>query len=138
MPECNVDNMRLFVEALDSGDYKQGTGSLKRDDKFCCLGVACEVFIKTGGELTVSQDPSTKCECGLCGTGWRTMYDGQGGYLPLKVADWLGIRESSVILDDGCCDPKIVGKRATYWNDAAHATFPEIAAMFRADYLPTA
>lgn len=28
-----------WVAALRSGKYKQGTGYLNRDGKFCCLGV---------------------------------------------------------------------------------------------------
>ena len=29
----------LWVKALRSGDYQQGTGALCRDNKYCCLGV---------------------------------------------------------------------------------------------------
>lgn len=33
-----------WVEALRSGKYKQGQGSLHNDeDEFCCLGVLCEI-----------------------------------------------------------------------------------------------
>ena len=39
----------VWLEALRSGDYQQGTGALKRISEhgdevtYCCLGVACEV-----------------------------------------------------------------------------------------------
>lgn len=33
-----------LVEALRSGRYKQGKGSLRYVDAFCCLGVACDVI----------------------------------------------------------------------------------------------
>jgi hypothetical protein len=34
-----------WVAALRSGDYKQGTGVLRRnDDTFCCLGVLCDII----------------------------------------------------------------------------------------------
>lgn len=34
-----------FVKALRSGKYEQGKGRLRtKDDKFCCLGVACDVM----------------------------------------------------------------------------------------------
>jgi len=33
-----------WVEALESGKYQQGAQYLCRDNKFCCLGVACEVL----------------------------------------------------------------------------------------------
>ena len=32
-----------WLQALESGKYKQGTGVLRNNDKFCCLGVACDV-----------------------------------------------------------------------------------------------
>jgi hypothetical protein len=40
---------RGWIGALRSGKYKQTTGALQKEDKFCCLGVAC-VF--DGRELT--------------------------------------------------------------------------------------
>ena len=33
-----------WIEALKSGKYKQGYGQLRAKNKYCCLGVACEVF----------------------------------------------------------------------------------------------
>ena len=34
-----------WVEALESGEYKQGKTYLRdSEDKYCCLGVACEVM----------------------------------------------------------------------------------------------
>jgi len=38
-------NIRKWVDALRSGEYKQTTGSLHDADGYCCLGVACKVFI---------------------------------------------------------------------------------------------
>jgi hypothetical protein len=32
-----------WIEALRSGKYEQGEGTLNKDNKFCCLGVLCEV-----------------------------------------------------------------------------------------------
>lgn len=33
-----------WIAALRSGSYRQGTGQLRsRDDRFCCLGVLCQV-----------------------------------------------------------------------------------------------
>lgn len=33
-----------WLTALRSGKYQQGQNFLQRDDKFCCLGVLCEVM----------------------------------------------------------------------------------------------
>lgn len=38
-----------WVEALRSGDYQQGRSVLRsHDDKFCCLGVLCDIASKDG------------------------------------------------------------------------------------------
>ena len=51
------DQLREWVAALRSGDYKQGHGTLCRDvptsiedrrseeQTFCCMGVACDLFL---------------------------------------------------------------------------------------------
>jgi len=37
-------NQRKWLDALRSGEYKQGRMALRTmDDKFCCLGVSCEI-----------------------------------------------------------------------------------------------
>lgn len=39
----NADIKQRWVEALRSGQYKQGSGCLKVNDSYCCLGVLCEL-----------------------------------------------------------------------------------------------
>ena len=51
----NYDRMKLWVEALRSGEYQQGKTLLRVEDNFCCLGVACEVAIKNGVNINVIQ-----------------------------------------------------------------------------------
>lgn len=60
----NVENMRAWVAALRSGQYKQGKSYLRSDKyggparvdvkgtdyHYCCLGVACEVWSTLTGE----------------------------------------------------------------------------------------
>lgn len=38
-----IKNNRKWIKALRSGRYKQGVKRLRGDDKFCCLGVACDI-----------------------------------------------------------------------------------------------
>ena len=38
-------NKKIWVRALRSGQYKQGSGYLCRDGKYCCLGVAFDVLV---------------------------------------------------------------------------------------------
>lgn len=33
-----------WCAALESGTYTQGTGSLRHAEKYCCLGVLCEIL----------------------------------------------------------------------------------------------
>lgn len=40
-------NRQKWIDALRSGKYKQGRGTLKDGDSFCCLGVLCDVYAKT-------------------------------------------------------------------------------------------
>lgn len=44
------DTLRAeLVAALRSGEYAQGSGFLRtRDNKFCCLGVLCDLLAKRG------------------------------------------------------------------------------------------
>lgn len=41
----NPEFKKKWVEALRSGEYKQGQGALHRadEDTYCCLGVACKI-----------------------------------------------------------------------------------------------
>ena len=41
-------NAKKWVKALRSGKYKQGIGQLRSGEKFCCLGVACDLAVKAG------------------------------------------------------------------------------------------
>lgn len=42
------ENAKKWVQALRSGEYKQGKGSLRVNDEFCVLGVACDLASKAG------------------------------------------------------------------------------------------
>jgi hypothetical protein len=40
----DVETKQRWVAALRSGQYKQGHQRLRTDDKYCCLGVFCDLF----------------------------------------------------------------------------------------------
>lgn len=42
-----------WLEALESGKYEQGHHYLKRDDRFCCLGVLCDLAGSSHGDWDV-------------------------------------------------------------------------------------
>lgn len=51
----NEEIKKLWIEALRSGEYKQGTGRLNMVNEagaslMCCLGVLCDLYIKQTGK----------------------------------------------------------------------------------------
>lgn len=95
----NAKVKRMWVKALLSGRYKQGKGTLRRDGRFCCLGVLCDLHAKaTGGKWKkeITDDYS---------------YHGSSATLPQVVAEWSGINDD---------DPRLsrTGFRAAKLNDS--------------------
>lgn len=84
---------KKWVEALRSGEYAQGEKCLFSNGRYCCLGVACEVFRKEefddrepieGG--TLCSYPNVQKWLGLYGPNGR-----YGNYLEsslIKLNDW--------------------------------------------------
>lgn len=79
------ENVEKWVKALRSGDYKQGQFNLNKDGKFCCLGVACELF-KDELKLEV-----TVIRVGRANYG-ATKYNGVASDLPEEVMNYLGLK----------------------------------------------
>lgn len=46
----NQELMDKWCNALESGCYEQGQGSLRDGDTYCCLGVLCDVMKPNGWE----------------------------------------------------------------------------------------
>ncbi len=69
-----LKNINQWIDALESGDYQQATGRLRRGDAMCCLGVACHIS-------NISNWTNDK-------------YIGETEILPNKVVKWLGISGS--------------------------------------------
>jgi hypothetical protein len=70
------DIKERWITALESGEYKQGTGVLRNENEFCCLGVLCDLHSRETGERWETDEyPST-------------YYLGEMCFLPLEVADW--------------------------------------------------
>lgn len=107
-------NLLKWVQALESGEYKQVTHVLTALARIsseeeptvvghCCLGVACEVAIKEGLKLKVDTAARSReideyqgatNTCTLVRT-----YDDQRQYLPPSVCRWLGFTPQT--WDDG-------------------------------------
>lgn len=54
--KINPEIKGKWVAALRSGEYRQGRGSLRKKsiggDRFCCLGVLCDIYAKEKSEKT--------------------------------------------------------------------------------------
>jgi hypothetical protein len=117
---ANLENVLLWVEGLESGEYPQTSGALAKyldgtftAKAFCCLGVACEVAHKHGVAMQTQRN------------GALVSYDGAISAMPSAVLRWLDI-------EDG--NPDLDGNRAIARNDAYGETFPTIAAAIRKEY----
>ena len=64
----------LWVAALRSGDYEQGIGQLRNENKFCCLGVLCDLHAQTHPKIAAKETNPNE-------------YLGDTGYLPHKVME---------------------------------------------------
>ena len=80
------ENVKKWVDVLRSGKYKQGRLYLRRadNDRFCCLGVACDLYRKETGEGEW-----------ILGTQSYYVFENENGnatnVLPSKVKKWLGL-----------------------------------------------
>ena len=45
MTKPTKQQIKKWVRALRSGEYSQTTGKLQGEFGYCCMGVACEIFI---------------------------------------------------------------------------------------------
>ena len=117
MPELNKDNVRKWVAALRSGQYKQGDSCLymRGVERYCCLGVACEI----SGVVRHAQDPGFYFDP-------DNISDIACNYLPKAVQAWLGVEEQN---------PIIGGQYATTLNDQQEKTFLQIADLIEEHWL---
>jgi hypothetical protein len=79
----------MWVDALRSGKYKRGKNALRKidekgEEKFCCLGVLCDVAIQNGVEILVQKST------------WHPENFAYGkdqvdDFLPEEVIQWAGL-----------------------------------------------
>lgn len=118
----NKENIRKWVDALRSGEFKQTTGRLRNDaGEYCCLGVACEVAIKDGIDLVPFDDGYLRPE--LLGY--------TGGTMPVAVREWLGLSGDPIIGTGEFGLPL----SAISTNDSHGWSFDQIADAIEREYL---
>lgn len=91
----------LWVEALRSGKYEQGKHALRSaDNKYCCLGVLCEIAVKEG-----AIEPPTQHEYG------SYVYEQMAtAFLPPTVLTWANMQSNGLSTASG------------QWGNSRHET----------------
>jgi hypothetical protein len=79
----NKEIKKLWVEALRSGEYKQARGRLRDEDKFCCLGVLCDLHAKAVGGAWCRDHEG------------YLVYSDSDALLPPSVTAWAGLSSDS-------------------------------------------
>lgn len=105
---------KQWIDALRSGNYKQGGGYLHRQDKdaYCCLGVACKLAGTDAAPRTVKvtkQNPQTgridvvELVVTVFGSD-----DKNESVLPNDVMEWLGLLDNNPVIDfpNGAAPPE--------------------------------
>lgn len=82
MDEQQIHNTRKWIAALRSGGYVQDHESLKTDDGYCCLGVACDIAPPEVGEWT---------DIGFLTYGVRGLTSTSNTSLSYVMLEWLGM-----------------------------------------------
>lgn len=86
MPMTPQEAREDLVRSLLSGEYEQGQRALRVDDKFCCLGVACDRFMKITGQG--SWDFSRAGDSGI--PSFVVDHESSVGYMPKAVLEFYG------------------------------------------------
>lgn len=112
-------NADLWIAALRSGEYKQCTGGLCNDGKYCCLGVATEIYMKHNPGKVAKTRPQ--------GLSLYNIYTDSNGHaqkygLLKEVEDWYRIDLAVRIVGD---DGRYAG--LVCLNDDLQKSFTEIA-----------
>lgn len=120
----NADVKSRWIAALESGDYQQGTGYLKKQGpadprpRYCCLGVLCELALAEG--VITEVDTSVRSEDGAS----FTYFAGDCALPPPEVWEWAGLESKFGVYGQWSTDT------LTYANDRGQ-TFIEIAGIIR-------
>lgn len=104
-----------WVRALELGEYEQEQGYLRRANKFCCLGVLCDLYSKEEGISTKWEPRNERHQI--------YEFSNAACILPQDVQDWAG-------MNSGCGYIKSMNFDLGGLNDQGK-TFKEIATVIR-------
>lgn len=102
-----------WVEALRSGRFAQGRCALNTGNRFCCLGVACELFVPESQKLKT-----------VDGVGYINRF----GKLPDPLVQALGLRTNG-----GAFESQRFGRTSLVNLNDGGRTFAEIADIIESE-----
>ena len=125
----NQEYKTKWLEALRSGEYKQGMAYLCRDNKFCCLGVLYDIATKNEPEKYQWSDKPYK----------RDDYREINYYHPTNDEFDTGICLPAIFADNISIDPgatfgKNLESSLWYLNDMKKYSFKEIAYVIKENF----
>lgn len=114
----NQELKPILLQALRSGEYQQGYYGLRQGDKYCFLGVICDLHVKLTGNSTWVNGLNYMCPY---------IYDHKTNHnaiartsMSYEVYIWAG-------LENG--DPGLGQHYCSYWNDKRMLNLSQIADM---------
>ncbi len=110
----NKEIAKKWVAALRSGAYEQGVGRLRRNDKFCCLGVLCNLHAQEHPAIAAQQRSPIS-------------YMENSGGLPVAVMEWAGMFGQSGSLRTGTAIGNSGYFKLAAMNDSGCYSFLSIA-----------
>ena len=86
----NTDIKAEWVAELRSGKFPQGARYLLADERYCCLGVLCEIALRHDVPLEVRK---VRQSGALADVEVVTSFDGLESALPSVVSQWADVSE---------------------------------------------
>lgn len=131
--EPNKARLLAWVEALESGEYKQARESLRvfeglGDPAYCCLGVATCLAIADGVETRAESLATLALNTVTLPPEGDRLFNVGGGYLAPEVQNWLGLDRKNPIVG---IDREGYYITASVANDELRFDFDHIAAGIR-------
>lgn len=112
--------LKLWIKALRSNIYNQGHNYLRRKNKFCCLGVLVDLYIK---------EHNLEWHYAVGSIDNLYEFGSSSSTLPAKVIQWAGL---------SCSDPVVYHDGFRYTlsllNDCHCMSFNKIAKILRDNY----
>lgn len=125
--ETVLERLEAWACALESGEYEQGVGGLRVEGgrRYCCLGVACEVYRRLTGEGSWEFT-----EEGSYDENFVVGDEKDRDYLPPRVARFFGVSPSGAALEFLVVDGSYFDDLSAA-NDSGQVPFSEVARILR-------